>query len=60
MPVSYFESRRLIIFNFQEKGKTLLSVIFQNLSERENFWQLKVNLKKYYLKCKNSTMKGTM
>ena len=48
------------LFNCEEKGKTLLSVVFSNLGDRENFLQVDIKLEQHYLKSKNFTMKGTM
>ena len=48
------------LFNSEEKGKTLLSVVFWNLGDRENFLQVDIKLEQHYLKSKNFTMKGTM
>ena len=48
------------LFNCEEKGKTLLSVVFWNLGDRENFLQVDIKLEQHYLKSKNFTMKGTM
>ena len=48
------------LFNCEEKGKTLLSVVFSNLGDRENCLQVDIKLEQHYLKSKNFTMKGTM
>ena len=48
------------LFNCEEKGKTLLSVVFSNLGDRENVLQVDIKLEQHYLKSKNFTMKGTI
>ena len=48
------------LFNCEEKGKTLLSVVFWNLGDRENCLQVDIKFEQHYLKSKNFTMKGTM
>ena len=48
------------LFNCEEKGKTLLSVVFWNLGDSENFLQVDIKLEQHYLRSKNFTMKGTM